>query len=425
MDIKKELINLGHDIQGLEEDVRDFTMEENTHRKEINDIALRIQKLAKNAKIDIPLHFPLQDVTFEELNILLDQSLAVDEKISKFPKLSNTDMIISCTAGIVAVIIDVFLVGTPETVKIYKGGENFDGSILTKAIRKLGEGPLGDLCKKLEKICKVPYDISIVKDGMNPNNHRLKSLAHDPFFGLFFAVFDIIMNTTTFIDNDGCLRILPNSSHKSSPIKKILCVFYYIGHIVSDIFTARGIPIPGFFLTQFFTGDGDGNSIAKIAEGMYRDGYDLRHFASMSTPVVVKSIIINLYLRLSEEAEPITFMPLAEREKLELNKMLRKEKMHFIANSIAVGGNVAKFLAPPYSCNPNSLNAPEWLAFIKSGIIMLRAQFRDIAPEQALKNRGDIDAGWDKLLQRPSMDFPCIMYKPVALRIGRSCMCMY
>ncbi len=46
---------------------------------------------------------------------------------------------------------------------------------------------------------------------------------------------------------------MPN--FEATRTEKLLSVFYYIGHIVSDLFTARGLPIPGFFLTQFFTGE--------------------------------------------------------------------------------------------------------------------------------------------------------------------------
>ena len=115
------------------------------------------------------------------------------------------------------------------------------------------------------------------------------------------------------------------------------------------------------------------------------------------TPVIVKDIIINLYLKLSESADTFFPLPLAEREKEIIDANLKKEKMHFIANSIAVSGNVVKFFAPPYSCNPCSINVPEWLVFIKSGANMLRAQFRDFSSEEALENRNEIDMIWDKL----------------------------
>lgn len=399
MNIRKELAQTKSDIHQTETSLQFLIIQETATRNELNDLTTRIHDLSKSTGINIPIPAPLKEININDINLLLDETIKINEtKQRKFPQLSITELVISSIAGIAAIAIDIFLVGTPEVVKIYRGGENFDGSILTKAFRKLGEGPLGDLCKKLETICKVPYDISVVKDGLYPQNHRLRSLSHDPFFGLFFAVFDIMMNTTTFIDNSGCLRIIHNTHYKTPIIEKILCVFYYIGHIISDLFTARGVPVPGFFLSQFFTNGSSDNSIARIAEGMYLDGYDMRHFASMSTPLAVKNIIINLYLKLTEKAEAMLPLTLDKREKNVLEHKLKKEKMNFIANSIAVGGNAVKFFAPPYSCNPCSLNAPEWLAFIKSGIIMLKAQIRDFSAEEAIQNRSEIDCIWQELI---------------------------
>lgn len=396
LDLKEALGQTSSDLQQTKARTESLIQQETGTRQELNDLTRRLQKLSEEmeaASISIPMPAPLPKLEIDEVNLLLDATIE-ETKSRRLPKLSAADIMISSVAGIVAVAIDVFLVGTPEVVKIYRGGENFDGSILTKAFRKFGEGPFGDLCKRLEEICKVPYDISVVKDGMYPQNHRLRSLSHDPFLGLFFAVFDIIMNTTTFIDNSGCLRILHNTHHKTSDTEKILCVFYYIGHILSDTFTARGIPVPGFFMTQFFTGDGMDQSIARIAEGMYLDGYDLRHFASMATPVVVKNMIISSYMRLLEKADDKAPLLFVEREKDELDQKLKQEKMSFIANAIAVGGNAAKFFAPPYSCNPCSLNAPEWLDFIQSGIRILKAQARDFSVEEVMEGRIKIDDVW-------------------------------
>ena len=73
--------------------------------------------------------------------------------------------------------------------------------------------------------------------------------------------------------------------------------------------------------------------------------------------------------------------------------------MKYIANSIAVGGNLAKFFAPPSCCNPCSLNAPEWFAFLTRSITMIKAQTRDCAVEEVMCNREHIDSGWDKLIK--------------------------
>ena len=89
------------------------------------------------------------------LNDVLDAALQDKaEKPAALPKLSTVDIAISSLAGIIAIVIDAFLVGTPEVVKIYKGGERFDGSLLTAAIRKFGDGPLKGLQTGLVKCAK-------------------------------------------------------------------------------------------------------------------------------------------------------------------------------------------------------------------------------------------------------------------------------
>lgn len=405
---KDKMLDLGEnkktirdDLDSAQKHIAQLSEEENYNRREINELIDRIQSVAdqNNAKVPKIQKLDLQEL--DQLNVTLDNSLHAqdtNQKYFKFPKLSSMDVVISSVAGLIAAIIDILLVGTPEVVKIYKGGEHFDGSIITTFIRKLNNGPIEGFGENLSKICKVPYDISAIEGGMYPQNHRLRSLSHDPFFGLFFAVFDIIMGTTTYIDDTGNLRIVESGSSVSMA-EKALAIFYYIGHIISDLFTARGIPIPGAFLTQFFTyGDSD-KSIAKIAEDMYTDGYDMRHLASMNVPILAKNIIIDAYLTLMNTIPNEIAMPVAEKEKVALDAKLRKEKMEWIANSIAIGGNTLKFFSPTSCCNPCSLNAAEWFAFLRSSIVMLHASTRDSTPETVICNRQSIDAKWDELIK--------------------------
>ena len=142
-------------------------------------------------------------------------------------KLTATDVIVSVVAGAIVAAIDIILVGTPEVVKIYKGGENFNGSVSTKALRNIGNGDdkfsalLDWFCEK----CKVPYDISVAKDVVIPDNHRLRNFAHDPLMGMLFAMADIIMRTATLVDNNGHLRILVNPRDypsRSCPVRLAL-----------------------------------------------------------------------------------------------------------------------------------------------------------------------------------------------------------
>jgi hypothetical protein len=391
------------DLKKAVQDITQIEADKKENRKELNDLMQRMQSLAADMRIPIE-YIPPLDIEFEELNAQIDNLLLanpeyVNQKYAKFPKLSAQDTIVCSLTGILAVLIDVVFVGTPEVVKLYRGGENFDGSILTAALRKIGiddDGNLAPLLKWLSDKCMVPYDISSEKGVVIPNNHRLRSLAHDPFFGLFFAVADIILGTTTCIDNNGNLTILVNAN-KAPTTEKWLAVFYYMGHIISDMCTARGIPIPGFFITQFFTDEIRNSSIAKKAEEMYLDGYDLRHMASMSVPVFVQEILINMYLKLIQES-PDAIMTIGEREKDELDFKLKTQKMKFVSNAIATTGNAVKFVAPPSCGNPCSLNMVQWMAFIQNSITMIAAETRDFSVEEAMYNRAEIDARWRELL---------------------------
>lgn len=387
------------DILGLKVEIEEEKQNQKDATEEMQDLLRRINCLADTLGVDCKI----QNYNQSQINYLNDtlDSIVIKDftKCPSFPKLSTSDIVISSVSGIIAVIIDAFLVGTPEVVKIYKGGENFDGSILTKAFRKLGDGKVGLFANRLCEICRVPYDISAIKDGVYPQNHRLRSLSHDPFFGLFFAVFDIIFNTTTFIDNSGSLRIVSNLKYQSTPTQKIFPVIFYLGHIISDLFTARGIPIPGFFATQFFVNGNTERSISKIAENMYLDGYDMRHLASMSTPLVAKKIILDCYFKLTIHTEVTNDMPLSQTEKLKMDSEIKKEKMRFIASSISVGGDLLKFLSPPSCCNPCSLNAPEWIEFLTHSIRMTKIAIRDKTPEQVMYNREVLNDNWNVLIK--------------------------
>ena len=405
-----KVIDFGRIVFPIKDDVK-LCVQEITHiesnekedRQEINKLLKRLQSLALDMNIPIE-NIASLDEEFESFNTSIDNLLLaepeyVDRKYSKFPKLSTQDTIICSLVGILSVFIDVIFVGTPEVVKIYKGRENFDGSILTSALRKIGNdgnGNLTPIFNWFSDKCKVPYDISLKSGVLTPNNHRLRSFAHDPFFGLFFAVADIILSTTTCVDNSGMITILVNPK-KTTTIEKWLTVFYYLGHILSDICTARGIPVPGFCITQFFTAEINDSSIAEIAESMYKDGYDLRHMGTMSIPVFVKEILINIYLKLSRDM-PDAIVAIVEREKSELDFRLKTYKMMFIANSIATIGNTVKFVAPPNCGNPCAINMVQWMEFVQNGITMVAIDARDFSTEQAMYNRVEIDAKWRDLL---------------------------
>lgn len=383
------------------EGVAEFVSSEAKMRGSANELMDEIADLARQMGVpySVPQHLGRE---FSELEQFTRQILEAEHpEAARFPKLRPEDWIISGIAGTIAILIDVVFVGTPEVVKIYHGGEEFDGSRLTAVLRKIGSDDEGHVAKILDwfcEKCKVPYDKSVFSGALTPNNHRLRSFAHDPFLGLFFAVADILTGTTTCIDDAGHLRVLPGN-READNVQKLLAVFYYIGHIVSDICTARGIPVPGFCLTQFFAGDGEGNSFAKMAEQMYKDGYDMRHLASASVPVMIEKLIVHAYLQLDNPEIDASLLPIAEREKRVLDHNLKETAMLTVSSAVASAGNLVKFLLPPNCSNPAALNLPQWAGFLKNCLWMTKAATRKLDAENALVGRDTINLGWDDLLQ--------------------------
>ena len=285
-------------------------------------------------------------------------------------------------------------------MKIYRGGENFDGSLLTKELRKIGNGDdkLSGMLKWLSDKCEVPYDVSVEPGAVIPNNHRLRNRGHDPLFGLLFAIADIMLGTATLIDNEGNIKILIRDKNYP-PEEKYLSVLFYLGHLLSDVCTSRGLPIPGFFATQFFTNGENDRSIAKVAEQMYKDGYDLRHLASMSTPVIVKNLITDTYLNLTfnDSGDPLELI--AEKELREYKRTAYKYRLRLVSDAVSCGGNALKFFLPPTTGNMTALNLPEWASLIKDTIAEMKYQLRDKSVEEAIFNREIISDNWKMLLE--------------------------
>ena len=371
--------------QGLSE-TKDFI---NDIYAELSDIpgtlVVREGYLAFDDKDVEPLNLTIKDIS--------------DPKLEGDFNLTALDTLVSIAAGVIASVIDIVFVGTPEVVKIYRGGENFDGSVLTKILRQLGncDDKLSRMLKWLSDKCEVPYDVSVEPGVVIPNNHRLRNPGHDPLFGLLFAVADIILGTATLIDDNGNIRIIVKGK-EYPPEQKYLSVIYYLGHLLSDVCTARGLPVPGFFATQFFTTGESDRSIAKVAEQMYKDGYDLRHLASMSTPVVIKNMITDTYLNLVVSEEDGPFDLIAEREIREHKLMAYKYRLRLVSDAVSCGGNALKFFLPPTTGNMTALNLPEWTSLLKDTIADMKYQLRDKSVERAILNREIISDNWKALL---------------------------
>ncbi len=333
--------------------------------KELDELDEEMRSLMKAVGED---YYPISSCspTFNEM----PKQASKDKKVSV-----DFDTVIPCVAGGIAVLVDFIVVKIPKTTKILCRGETVlkEGSPMTAILRKIGftsNGKTSNWVKVLEKYFGVVYDKSVIKGepGFRPKTHRLYSLAHDPSpVGFLWALKDSISGTMSYISKDGVLKIVP-ASHVS--IWRILAMpITWIGHILSDIFTKSGIPIPyGCLLRtlQFGSIGEKGRTIGQVVEYMYIEGFDLRHMGTMCVENAVIELIISIYHVLTkpriDEFARLRSDIIADKE-LQLRRL---QKMRLQAYAIAACGNVAKLAV--YSWNPLALNITVWAEFLRTTI---------------------------------------------------------
>ncbi len=317
--------------------------------------------------------------------------------------MSSLDYGIVGISGLIAFLIDLLIVKIPKDIN-YLGKYQQEGSNFTEWLRTLGvdkEGKLNPFIKWCEDTRKVSYDQSINPNiqGFNPRSHRLLSLAHDPLFGIIFGTLDILNGSMTAFDINGNIQILKTFD---LPLEdKVFAPFIWLGHIVSDMCTKMGVPIPGWaFLQvmQFGSFGSNNKNLADISRWMYVNGYDLRHFVTMSIPVAIIEIILRGYHYLSyldspEQIQCSLHTCIASRELAQIKSNLKLHKMLFLDHAIAASGNAIKIFA--YSGNPLAINLPQWLVFLKESVKMVQAVTRDKTPEKIVRNRDKINREWE------------------------------
>ncbi|BAY20731.1 hypothetical protein NIES2100_04740 [Calothrix sp. NIES-2100] len=321
------------------------------------------------------------------------------------PSLSNLDYTIVGIAGLVANILDFLVVKIPKDIN-YLGKFKQEGSNFTHWLKTLGideEGELSPFLKWCEDTCKVSYDQSINSNikGFNPRSHRLLSLGHDPLFGLIFGTLDILNGTMTAFDSNGKLHIVKTFDMPLAD--KAFAPLIWLGHIVSDMCTKMGVPIPGWAflqLIQFGSFGSDKKTIADISRWMYLNGYDLRHFVTMSLPVAVIELIVRAYHYLSsldnpEQLQTSPYTSITIKELHQIKSKLKLRKMLLLAHAVAATGNAVKLFT--YSGNPLAINLPQWIFLIKESVKMIQAVNRDTTPEKIIRNREKINNVWQEI----------------------------
>ena len=348
------------------------------------------------------------NTTVLELDQYIEQvfpNSAIKSTVDAQFKMQPIDYIVAAVSGGLAAVVDIFLVKIPKDAVVVRNGERIfqEGGALTGMLRGIGIDETGKASKwitTLEKWFKVPYDKSVDPDiiGLTPKSHRLHSLAHDPSIaGLIWGIKDIVFGTFTCIDKNGCLVV--EKVVETDFLKLFTAPILWFGHLLSDVFTRMGLPIPGWSYLQLLQIGSLGEkqrTIAEVARYMYLEGYDLRHFLSMSATNAVIELTVRLYYHLVCKKRPNEFSLKAEKEYVEVKNKIKLHNMLFVSYSVASCGNIAKICA--YQGNPTAFNLPLWLGMIKESVTQIEILNRNSKDyETATENRHRIDENFEKL----------------------------
>lgn len=309
------------------------------------------------------------------------------ESYNNLYKWDKWDYLFVGVAGFVGALIDVFIVAIPKNMKsgVYQGQT---GSPLTKWLQSL---ELPEWIQKwLEEIAKVPYDRT------GGSSHRIDTVGHDPLLGFIFGVLDIIRGTSTKV-KDGSIEIIKDVTEGKGIVEAIIIQFL---HLLSDVATKRGLPVPFASVFRlldvghFKRANGKTATISDLMGWMYHHGYDLRHFATMSTTPAAIEMILRMYIMIrsyTEENETEFF----------LGENPKYRSMLLSSHSIASAANVGKVYLR--QGNPLAINYAEWMALVRYLAPSVKYWVFEKAELKLLHMESVTNKEWDSLLQNGSL----------------------
>jgi hypothetical protein len=369
------------------------------------------EELLAEANEKYPKEVDFRDIfSQEEIDANKDFIDQLNEDFNAIHKLDEGDILIPAVAGILSGAVDCALGGFVKDAD----GRNVPGS-MSEFIRKLFDKVLPpERIKKLEELSKVPYDamnydnkgniiVEEIVDGLNPLFHHEVTLGHDPILGFIFGTLDMLRGTVTTIGFDGKFFVQAAEGFSDRKAKGL---FQAIGtvflHMISDVNGSSsakdggmGLPVPFMALfNKLQIGKiGDNDTIAELVKSMFYQGYDFRHFCSMSIPVMITEVIVRISYfakRLHEgysfkEAIPIG---LDHARKPKLATML------FIAHSASTVINAGKVA---FTKNPLNINYAQWLFFVRYSLKQLKWVIFDKPDVRHKYVVGIINKQWDTL----------------------------
>lgn len=222
--------------------------------------------------------------------------------------LDGWDYAIACSCGLFASMLDLLCVQAPPkpTVPWSQKVDGIFNGWVQEAFNKVLPPDLSDALSKGYPIgapdSSTVFDLIGAPDkALNPLNHRLRSLAHDPILGLIFGVWDMVHGTCTAVVNGQIISIPSRKGPTDGGLFQLLGKM--LGHLLSDVNApsgkgnrGMGLPAPFMGLLRMLEGIPVGDSsFGKQIEWMYVNGYDFRQFTVTSIPMLIMEVLLRVF----------------------------------------------------------------------------------------------------------------------------------
>ena len=307
--IKKQLAELGD----VDKSTPDFAKRKQAHldamseHKELPDVDL--ETIYNEAEKEFPEDANLDDILTPDDWAIVDKRITVHTKdFNAHYALDGWDYAIAGGCGVFAAMLDLLFVKAPAkpTTEWTKEVDGVFNRGVQQAFNRLLPPDVSDELSRLNTIgsadsSTVDQLLGAPPRTLNPMNHRLRSLSHDPILGFLFGVLDMQRGTCTVVGNDG-LKIYPTTME---PVDGGLFPLLgrLFGHLLSDVNApsasdnrGMGLPAPFMGILRMFdslpAGDSD---LGKQIESMYVKGYDFRQFVATSIPVLIMEVMMRVF----------------------------------------------------------------------------------------------------------------------------------
>ena len=305
---KKRLAELGD----VDKSTPDFAKRKQAHldamseHKELPDVEL--ETIYNEAEAECPGDANINDILTPDDWAIMDKRIAVHTKdFNARYSLDRWDYAIAGGCGLFAAMLDLLFVKAPANPNtewtnkvngVFNRGvqQAFNRLLPPNVSEKLGEYTIGGADSST-----VAQLLGAPPRTLYPNNHRLRSLSHDPILGFLFGVLDMQRGTCTVVENGG-LKIYPT---KMEPMDGGLFSLLgrLFGHLLSDANASSeidnrgmGLPAPFMGVLRMFDSLPEGDSdLGKQIEKMYVKGYDFRQFVVTSIPVLIMEVMMRVF----------------------------------------------------------------------------------------------------------------------------------